>query len=106
MLGESDPGMVTELMPSPALIPAKASVPPSPSVPKDPSPVVHCRSAYKNIAKDSNLLVASTHWNVFVYTKQQYNNVLALLVTDYLNLYVLHVQRPIIKLGQPDNVFC
>ena len=38
----SDPGIVTELTPSPALIPARASVPPSPSVPPEESPVVHC----------------------------------------------------------------
>ena len=61
MFGLRDPGMVTELTPSPALIPAKASVPPSPSSPKESSPVVHCRSAYKKIAKDSDSLVASTH---------------------------------------------
>ena len=45
MFGVSDPGMVIELIPSPALIPARASVPPSPLVPPEPSPVVHCMSA-------------------------------------------------------------
>ena len=56
-----DPGIVIELTPSPALIPARASVPPSPSSPPEISPVVHCRSAYKKIAKDSDSLAASTH---------------------------------------------
>jgi len=61
MFGVRDPGMVTELIPSPALIPAKASVPPSPSRPKELSPVVHCRSAYRKIAYDSDSPVANTH---------------------------------------------
>ena len=56
-----DPGIVTELTPSPAFIPARASVPPSPSYPPERSPVVHCRSLYKKIAKDSDTLLASTH---------------------------------------------
>ena len=45
MSGVSDPGMVIELMPSPALIPARASVPPNPFLPPEESPVVHCMSA-------------------------------------------------------------
>ena len=53
-----EPGIVIELTPSPALIPAKASIPPSPL---DLPPVVHCRSAYKKIAKDSVSLAANTH---------------------------------------------
>ena len=61
MFGVRDPGIVTELTPSPALIPARASVPPSPSSPKELSPVVHCRSVYKKIAKDSDSLLASIH---------------------------------------------
>ena len=63
MLGVCDPGMVTNLLPSPALIPARASVPPSPSSPPEPSPVVHCilPSAYRNITKDWNSLIARTH---------------------------------------------
>ena len=50
MLRVSDPGMITELTPSPALIPARA-------------PFSHCisPSAYKNITKDEVALVASTH---------------------------------------------
>jgi len=42
MLGVSDPGIVIELIPSPALIPATDSVPPSPLIPPESSPVVHC----------------------------------------------------------------
>jgi len=42
MLGVSDPGIVIELTPSPALIPARASVPPNPLYPPEKSPVVHC----------------------------------------------------------------
>jgi len=63
ILGVSDPGIVTELIPSPALIPARASFPPSPLTPPESSPVVHCipPSAYRNIMKDSFVLVASTH---------------------------------------------
>ena len=56
-----DPGIVKELTPSPALIPTNASIPPSPSDPRELSPVVHCRSAYKKIAKDSVSLAANTH---------------------------------------------
>ena len=69
MLGVSDPGMVTEISPSPALIPARASIPPSPLSPPESSPVVHCilPSSYRNITNDSTPLVASTHWNVLVY---------------------------------------
>ena len=68
ILGVCDPGMVIELIRSPALIPARASVPPSPLDPPDQSPVVHCilPSAYRNITNDSTPLVASTHWNVLV----------------------------------------
>ena len=53
-LGVLEPGIVIELIPSPALIPASASVPPSPPDPPDVSPVVHCilPSAYRNIAND------------------------------------------------------
>ena len=63
MLGVSDPGMVMELIPSPALIPARASVPPNPLFPPEASPVVHwiLRAGYKNITKDSAALVASIH---------------------------------------------
>ena len=63
MIGVSDPGIVIELTPSPALIPARASVPLSPLYPPDLSPVVHCilPSAYRNITNDSTPLVASTH---------------------------------------------
>ena len=69
MLGVSDPGMVTELTPSPALIPARASVPPSPAIPSEESAVVHCifPSAYRNITKESVMVETSTHWNVLVY---------------------------------------
>ena len=56
-----DPGIVYELVRSPALNPASASVPPSPSSPRELSPVVHCRSAYRNITNDSSSLVASMH---------------------------------------------
>ena len=68
MVGDSDPVMVTKLIPSPALIPARASLPPNPLVPVI-SPVVHCilPSAYRNITNDSTPLVARTHWNVLVY---------------------------------------
>ena len=66
MLGVCDPGMVIELILSPALIPARASVPPSPSSPPELLPVVHCILSYKNITNDSTSLVASTHWNVLV----------------------------------------
>jgi len=54
MLGVCDPGIVIELIPSPALIPTRASVPPSPPFPPDLSPVVHCilPSAYRNITND------------------------------------------------------
>ena len=50
MLGVSDPGIVIEVTPSPALIPARA-------------PFVHCisPSAYESNTKDSVALVASTH---------------------------------------------
>jgi len=68
MLGVSDPGMVIELTPSPSLIPARASVPPSPSTPSEASPVVHhiLPSAYRNIANDSNPVLAKTHWKLLV----------------------------------------
>ena len=42
--GVCDPGIVIELIPSPALIPATASFPPNPLNPAEPSPVVHCMS--------------------------------------------------------------
>ena len=61
MLEVRDPEIVTELTPSPALIPARASVPLSPSSPPELSPVVHCRSLYKKIVKDSDSLLASKH---------------------------------------------
>ena len=69
MLGVIDPGIVTLLTPSPALIPARASVPLSPLIPPEASPVVHCisPSAYRNITNDSVKVVASTHCNVLVY---------------------------------------
>ena len=41
MLDVRDPGIVTELTPSPALIPARASVPLSPLYPPELLPVVH-----------------------------------------------------------------
>ena len=71
ILDDSDPGMVTELTLSPALMPARASVPPSPSSPLDLLPVVHCilPSAYRNITNDSTPLVARTHWKVLVYKR-------------------------------------
>ena len=61
MFGVLDPGTVIELIRSPALIPTRASVPNSPFLPKELSPVVHCRFSYKNIAYDSDVLLASTH---------------------------------------------
>ena len=61
MFGVLDPGTVIELIRSPALIPTRASVPDSPFLPPELSPVVHCRSPYKNIAYDSDVLLASTH---------------------------------------------
>jgi len=67
MLDVRDPGTVTKLIPSPALIPARASVPLSPLTPPDLLPVVHCILPYKNITNVSTPLVASTHWNVLVY---------------------------------------
>jgi len=69
MLGVCDPVIVIELTPSPALIPARASLPPNPLLPVV-SPVVHCilPKAYRNITNDSAPLVASTHWNVLVYS--------------------------------------
>ena len=76
MPGFRDPGMASKVSPSPALIPATASVPPSPLCPRDPSPVVHCilPSAYRNIANDSTVLLASTHWNVLVYMNSSRKN--------------------------------
>ena len=56
-----DPGTVIEFKRSPKLIPTRASVPDSPFMPPDLSPVVHCRSPYKNITYDSDVLLASTH---------------------------------------------
>jgi len=44
MLGVSDPGIVIELVLSPALIPTRDSSPPSPLIPPEASPVVHCIS--------------------------------------------------------------
>ena len=67
MLDVRDPGTVTKLNPSPALIPARASVPPNPLKPPDLLPVVHRILPYRNITNDSTPLVASTHWNVLVY---------------------------------------
>ena len=61
MLEVRDPGIVYELIWSPPLNPASASIAPSPSSPKELSPVVHCRSAYRNITNDSSSLVASIH---------------------------------------------
>ena len=58
---DCDPSMVNELILSPALYPANASLPPSPLLPRELSPVVHCRSAYRNITNDSSSLVASIH---------------------------------------------
>ena len=61
MFGVLEPGIVTELIRSPKLIPTNASVPPSPFLPPDSSPVVHCRSPYKNMAYDCDVPLASTH---------------------------------------------
>ena len=61
MFGVLDPGTVIELIRSPALTPTRASVPDSPFLPPELSPVVHCRSPYRNIAYDSDVLLASTH---------------------------------------------
>ena len=61
MFGVLDPGTVTALARSPALIPTRASVPPIPFLPPELVPVVHCRSSYKNIAYDSDVPLASTH---------------------------------------------
>ena len=61
MFGVSDPGIVIELIPSPALIPATASVPLSPLYPPLSSPVVHCISPYRNVTNDSDTLVDSMH---------------------------------------------
>ena len=54
MSGVLDPGIVTEAIPSPALIPTCASTPPVPLVPPAVSPVVHwiSPSAYKNPTND------------------------------------------------------
>ena len=62
MSNVSDPGIVTKLTPSPALIPARALYWPK------VLPVVHCilPSTYRNITNDSTPPLASTHWNVFV----------------------------------------
>ena len=59
IFGVPDPGIVTEVIPSPALIPACASNPPVPLKPPALSPVVHCinSSAYKNPTNDCNPLV-------------------------------------------------
>ena len=61
MFGVLEPGTVTELIRSPALIPTRASVPESPFLPPELSPVVHCRSSYKNIAYDPDVPLASIH---------------------------------------------
>ena len=52
--GVPDPGIVTDVIPSPALIPACAANPPVPFAPPAVSPVVHCigPSAYKNPTND------------------------------------------------------
>jgi len=41
IVGVPDPGIVTEVIPSPALIPACAAIPPVPLTPPALSPVVH-----------------------------------------------------------------
>ena len=61
IFGILDPGTVIEFTLSPTLNPTRASVPYSPLLPPELSPVVHCRSSYKNIAYDSDVLLASTH---------------------------------------------
>ena len=61
IFGILDPGTVIEFIRSPTLNPTSASVPNSPLLPPELSPVVHCRSSYKNIAYDSDVLLASTH---------------------------------------------
>ena len=57
--GVPDPGIVTEVIPSPALIPACAAIPLVPLIPPALSPVVHCinPSAYKNATNEYNPLV-------------------------------------------------
>ena len=61
MFGVLDPGTVMELTLLPTLIPTRASVPFSPLRPPELSPVVHCRSPYKNTAYDSDGPPASIH---------------------------------------------
>ena len=61
MFGVLDPGTVMEWILLPALIPTRASVPCNPLRPPELSPVVHCRSPYKNIAYDSDGPPASMH---------------------------------------------
>ena len=60
--GVPDPGIVIEVIPSPALIPACAAIPPVPLTPPALSPVVHCinPSAYKKATNDCSPLVTRT----------------------------------------------
>jgi len=64
-----DSETLKKLIPSIELNPTRAAIPFNPLTPSEESPVVHCisPSAYKYIAKVSEPLVASIHWNVFVY---------------------------------------
>jgi len=66
--GVPDPGIVIEVIPSPALIPACAAIPPVPLTPPALSPVVHWIKppAYKNPTNDCIPLVTRIAWNVFV----------------------------------------
>jgi len=60
IVGVPDPGILTEVIPSPALIPACAAIPPVPLTPPTLSPVVHRINplAYKNSTNDCVPLVA------------------------------------------------